>query len=239
MKKLIPAQIALRKVAKSKNIEALKYFFKTGPGEYGEGDEFIGVSVPTNRHVALKFLAISDKDLAHLLHSPIHEDRALALHILVEKYRKTKDLKTRKALVNFYLKYRKFVNNWDLVDMSCYKILGHYCNLIKDHNLLIKLSNSKAHWDKRIAMVGTMALIREHDLDLTFQFAEKFLNEKEDLMHKASGWLLREAGKKDKKRLLKFIECFGKKMPRTMLRYSIEKLDPAHRQKILLATKNN
>ncbi|WP_409479580.1 DNA alkylation repair protein [Pseudobdellovibrio sp. HCB154] len=237
MKKLIPAQIALRKVAKAKNVEALKYFFKTGPGEYGEGDEFIGVSVPTNRHVALKFLDISDKDLSLLLHSPVHEDRALGLHILTEKYRKTKDLKTRKALVNFYIKHRKFVNNWDLVDMSCYKILGHYCNLIKDHSLLIKLSNSKVHWDKRIAMVGTMALIREHDLDLTFQFAERFLNEKEDLMHKASGWLLREAGKKDKKRLLKFIERFGKRMPRTMLRYAIEKLAPDHRKEILLKTK--
>lgn len=237
MKKINPAQIALRKVANPKRIDALKYFFKTDPGEYGEGDEFIGVTVPATRHVALKFLAISDKDLSQLLQSPVHEDRALGLHILVEKYRKTKDLKTRKVLVSFYLKHRKFVNNWDLVDMSCYKILGHYCHLIKDHSLLIKLSNSKTHWDKRIAMVGTMALIREHDLDLTFQFAEKFLNEKEDLMHKASGWLLREAGKKDTKRLLKFIERFGKKMPRTMLRYSIEKLAPAHRKKILTTTK--
>lgn len=237
MKKFTPAQTALRKVANPKRIEALKYFFKTGPGEYGEGDEFIGVTVPANRHVALKFLDISDKDLSQILHSPVHEDRALALHILTEKYRRTKHLKNRKALVSFYLKHRKFVNNWDLVDMSCYKILGHYCHLIKDHSLLIKLSNSKIHWDKRIAMVATLALIREHDVDLTFKFAKKFLNEKEDLMHKATGWMLREAGKKDLKKLLAFIEVNGKKMPRTMLRYSIEKLSGDHRKKILLTTK--
>lgn len=237
MKKLNLAQIALRKVANPKRVDALKYFFKTGAGEYGEGDEFIGVTVPANRHVALKFLDIIDKDLSQLLQSPIHEDRALALHILVEKYRRTKDLKGRKTLVNFYLKHRKFVNNWDLVDMSCYKILGHYCHLIKDRSLLIKLSNSKVHWDRRIAMVGTLALIREHDLDLTFNLAEKFLTEREDLMHKASGWMLREAGKKDIKKLLEFIEVHGKKMPRTMLRYSIEKLKPAHRKKILEKTK--
>lgn len=237
MAKLNRAQLALRKIAKPHRVEALMYFFKTGKGQYGEGDQFIGISVPDNRNTALKFLDLTDSELSQVLSSPIHEDRAMALHILNEKYRKTKDLKVRKALVNFYLKHKKFVNNWDLVDMSCYKLVGHYCHLIKDHSLLIKLSNSKAHWDKRIAMVGTMSLIRGNDLDLTFKFAEKFLNEKEDLMHKASGWLLREAGKKDQLRLLKFIDKHGKKMPRTMLRYSIEKLSPIHRKQILAKTK--
>lgn len=237
MKKLNRAQLALRKIANPHRVKALMYFFKTEKGQYGEGDQFIGVSVPDNRTLAMKFLDLSDQELSQTLSSPVHEDRAMALHILNEKYRKTKDLKQRKALVNFYLKHRKFVNNWDLVDMSCYKLVGHYCHLINDHGLLVKLSNSKAHWDKRMAMVGTMALIRGSDIDLTFNFAEKFLSEKEDLMHKASGWLLREAGKKDQKRLLKFINRHGKKMPRTMLRYAIEKLTPAHRQKILTQTK--
>lgn len=121
--------------------------------------------------------------------------------------------------------------------MSAHKIVGNYCHLIQNVILLEKLGQSKAHWDKRIAMVATFALIRHHDLDLTFKLARKFLNETEDLMHKASGWMLREAGKKDRERLLKFIDRFGKKMPRTMLRYSIEKSDPDHRKKILLSTK--
>lgn len=237
MKNLNRAQKALRKIAKPHRVAALMNFFKTGPGEYGAGDQFIGVSTPENRSVALNFLDLTNTELSQTLKSPIHEDRALALHILTEKYRRNKDLKMRKSLVSFYLKHKKFVNNWDLVDMSCYKLVGDYCRAAQDKSLLIKLSHSKAHWDKRIAMVGTMALIRAGDLELTFKFAEKFLNEKEDLMHKASGWLLREAGKKDQKRLLKFIDRFGKKMPRTMLRYAIEKLSPGLREEILINTK--
>ncbi len=237
MKKLNAPQKALRKIAKPHRVAALKYFYKTGPGQYGEGDEFIGVDVPSNRAIALKFLTMSSSDISQLLQSPIHEDRALGLHILTENYRRTKDLKTKKAIVSLYLKHKKFVNNWDLVDMSAHKIVGNYCHLIQDISLLEKLGQSKAHWDKRMAMVATFSLIRHHDLDLTFKLAQKFLTETEDLMHKASGWMLREAGKKDRARLLKFIDRFGKKMPRTMLRYSIEKLDPDHRKKILLSTK--
>ncbi|MES2801973.1 MAG: DNA alkylation repair protein [Bdellovibrionota bacterium] len=237
MKNLNSAQKALRKIANPRRVKALLYFYKTGPGQYGEGDRFIGVDVPSNRAIAMKFLTISSNDISQLLHSPIHEDRALGLHILVENYRRTKDLKNKKAIVSLYLKHKKFVNNWDLVDMSAHKIVGNYCHLIKDVSILEKLSQSKAHWDKRIAMVGTFALIREQDLDLTFKLAQKFLTEKEDLMHKACGWMIREAGKRDQKRLLTFIERHGKKMPRMMLRYAIEKLAPDHRKNILLKTK--
>lgn len=237
MKKLNAPQIALRKYARPHRVAALKYFFKTGPGQYGYGDEFIGISVPDNRKVASQFIGASATELSQLLHSPIHEDRILALHILTEKMRKTKELKEKKKIVSFYLKHKKFVNNWDLVDTSAHKLVGQYCHLTEDTSLLEKLSQSKIHWDKRIAMVGTFALIRHANLDLTFKLAQKFLSEKEDLMHKACGWMLREAGKKDQKRLLKFIDNHGKKMPRTMLRYAIEKLTPAHRQRILKSTK--
>ena len=237
MKTLNRAQVALRKLAKPDRVSALKYFYKTGPGQYGEGDEFIGISVPDNRSVAMKFLDASATELSQLFKSPIHEDRAMALHILVENYRSTKELKTKKAIVQFYLKHKKFVNNWDLVDMSAHKIVGHFCHLINNHTLLKKLSRSNVHWDKRIAMVSTFALIRNHEVDLTFAFAKIYLNETEDLMHKAAGWMLREAGKKNLKKLLAFIQVHGKKMPRTMLRYSIEKLKPDHRKKILLETK--
>lgn len=237
MKKLNRAQLALRQIAKPNRVEALMGFYKTGPGQYGEGDQFIGICVPANRSIALQFLEASTQEISQLLKSSIHEDRALGLHILTENYRRTKEMKKKKAIVNLYLQHKKFVNNWDLVDMSAHKLVGNYCHLVQNTSLLEKLSQSKTHWDKRISMVGTFALIRHHNLDLTFKLAQKFLSETEDLMHKASGWMLREAGKKDRQRLLKFIDRHGKKMPRTMLRYAIEKLDPDHRKKILLATK--
>lgn len=235
--KLNKPQKALRKIAKPHRVEALKYFFKTGPGQYGEGDQFIGISVPENRKVAQQFLDATTAEVSQLFKSPIHEDRLLALHILTEKYKKTKDLKIKKQIVGVYLKHKKHVNNWDLVDTSAAKILGDYCYLTKNHSYLIKLSKSKHHWDKRISIVGTYALIRNGQLDLTFTFAKQFLFESEDLMHKATGWMLREAGKKDIKKLLSFIDSHGHNMPRTMLRYSIEKLTPEHRKKILLNTK--
>lgn len=230
---MLQQQRELRKLATPEKAKASAWFFKTGPGQYGEGDVFIGVTVPENRNVARKFLNSSQKDLSTLLKSKIHEDRLLALMILCEQYTKLKLVPERKKLVQFYLKSRAGINNWDLVDTAAYKIVGDYCALIDDDKILRKLAKSKRHWDKRIAMVSTLAYIRQGKTQLAFDFAKLFLEEKEDLMHKAAGWMLREAGKKDLPGLKKFITDNGRKMPRTMLRYSIEKFTESERKKIL------
>lgn len=227
----------LREFASSKRAKVNEWFFKTGPGQYGEGDIFIGVSVPDSRKVALKHAELNFTGIAQLLKSEFHEDRLLGLLILVDQYKKSKTLEGKKKIVNFYIKKRQRINNWDLVDLSAAKILGSYCLEQKDQSILEMLLHSKRHWDRRLAIVATYSFIKEKKLGLTFKFAKTLLNDKEDLMHKATGWMLREAGKRDKKMLLSFIIQYGKKMPRTMLRYSIEKLGEAHRKKILLETK--
>lgn len=236
--KLNSAQKKLREYATEEDAESLARYFKTGPGQYGEGDQFIGVTVPEMTAVAKKFaFEISDSELTHLLSSPIHEDRCLALKILVLRYARAKSLTEKKKITEFYLDHLPAMNNWDLVDLSCYKLLGLYCLETGKVEILRRLSRSKRHWDKRIAIVSTLAFIREKKCDLTYEFAEQFLDEQEDLMHKATGWMLREAGKRDPDRLRSFIKKFGKRMPRTMLRYSIEKFSANERKKILTETK--
>lgn len=234
---MIPQQIELRKLATPAKAKASAWFFKTGPGQYGEGDLFIGVTVPENRNVAKKFLNSSAKELKILLQSKIHEDRLLGLMILTEQYQKEKDLKQKKLIVNFMLKHKAGINNWDLVDGVAYKVIGDYFYRTENLSVLLKLAKSKRHWDKRMAMVSTLAFIKQGDTQLTFSFAKSFLQEKEDLMHKAAGWMLREAGKKDTNALKKFINEHGAKMPRTMLRYAIEKFTESERKKILLRSR--
>jgi len=234
---LLPQQIDLRKKAKTEKKDLFMNFFKTGPGQYGEGDIFIGVTVPDMRSVAKIYSQSSLKEIDILLQSEIHEDRLLGLTILVIQYEKTKDLSMKKKIVQFYLKKTKRINNWDLVDLSAYKILGDYCFLTNNYATLDKLSKSKWHWDRRISIVSTLRPIQRKKTDITFKMAPRFLTETEDLMHKATGWMLREAGKRNLPELKKFITRYGHKMPRTMLRYAIEKFPETERKKILIATK--
>lgn len=209
-------------------------FFKTGKGEYGEGDIFIGVTVPDQRSIAKEFYnKISLEGLGELLSSKIHEHRLTALLMLVYKFEKTKDKIQQKEIIDFYLKHTKFINNWDLVDTSCYKILGRYCFENQDSKILEKLSDSDDMWEMRMAIVGTMHHIKKGQFELTKTFALKNLKHPHDLMHKANGWLLREMGKMNETELLDFLNLHYKEMPRTCLRYAIEKLDEELRQDYL------
>lgn len=212
----------------------LTRFFKTGKGEYGYGDIFYGLTVPTSRKIASKYIDIDLKDLGNLIQNKVHEIRLIALVILNIKYKKSKDEKEREQFVKFYLKNLEYINNWDLVDVSSYNILGAYLKDKDDRSILIKLSKSKKLWSERIAIISTFAFIRNNDLDLIFHFGEYFLNHKHDLIHKALGWMLREAGKRNEKRLKAFLEKNKSKMPRTMLRYAIEKF-PEKERKYFLA----
>lgn len=198
---------------------------------------FIGVTVPEVRKIAVRHLDLEPSDLQLLLSSPVHEDRLLAALILVKKYEKPINDSSKAGVVRFYLKNRMGINNWDLVDLTAAKILGHSCFISHDDSDILTLAKSKRHWDRRIAMVATYAYIRAGDLRLTFLLAKKFLQDPEDLMHKATGWMLREAGKKDVDILRNFIKKQGKSMPRTMLRYAIEKFDEKERKSLLKRSK--
>ena len=225
---------ALQELSIPGKAEIMQAFFKTGKGEYGEGDVFIGVTVPDQRSVAKEFYnKISLVELSQLLSSKIHEHRLTALLLLVYKFEKTKDQSLRKEIVDFYLKHTKHINNWDLVDTSCYKILGRYCFENQDSKILEKLSDSKNMWEMRMAIVATMHHIKKGKFELTKAFALKNLKHPHDLMHKANGWLLREMGKMNEEELLDFLNLHYKEMPRTCLRYAIEKFDEELRQDYL------
>ena len=209
-------------------------FFKTGKGEYGEGDLFLGVKVPDQRAVAKEYYAkISLEELSELLSSPYHEHRLTALIMLISKFEKTKDLSVKEEIINFYLKHLDFINNWDLVDTTCYKILGRYAFENQKENLLRELADSDQMWHKRIAVVGTMHYIKKGSFELTKEFVTQNLYHPHDLMHKANGWLLREMGNKNEAELIDYLNQYYKQMPRTCLRYAIEKLDEQLRQDYL------
>lgn len=209
-------------------------FFKTGKGEYGEGDLFLGVKVPDQRAVAKDFYAkISLEELSELLSSPYHEHRLTALLMLISKFEKTKDQAVKDEVIEFYLNHLQHINNWDLVDTSCYKILGRYAFENQKENLLKDLAASDKMWYKRIAVVGTMYYIKKGSFDLTKEFVTQNLYHPHDLMHKANGWLLREMGNKNEAELISYLNQYYKEMPRTCLRYAIEKLDEDLRQDYL------
>ncbi|WP_312076907.1 DNA alkylation repair protein [Chryseobacterium sp.] len=209
-------------------------FFKTGQGEYGEGDLFLGVKVPDQRVVAKEFYAkISLDEIAELLNSNYHEHRLTAVFMLVSKFEKTKDKNTKEEIANFYLNNLKGINNWDLVDSSCYKILGRYAFENDLDEILIRLSDSENMWHKRIAVVGTMYHVKKGSFNLTKKLVLNNLSHPHDLMHKANGWLLREIGNKNEQELLDFLNIYYSKMPRTSLRYAIEKLGENLRQDYL------
>ncbi len=210
-----------------------EYFFKTGKGDYGEGDVFIGVSMPDNRLVAKAAYPVGLDVILELLESPIHEARmcgALLLVMLFEKNKKQAEV--QKEVVDFYLKHAPKFNNWDLVDVSCPKILGAWL-VDKDPDILYQLAKSDNLWEQRISTVSTWMLIRKNIFEPTFKLAEMHLNHTHDLMHKACGWMLRELGKRDKFALEGFLVKHYQKMPRTMLRYSIEKFPESERQAYL------
>lgn len=204
-------------------------FFKTGKGEYGEGDLFLGMKTPVMKEIAKKYKTLPLTELEELLHSKYHEARSLALNILTMQYPKASAEK-KKEIAGFYLRNRKYINNWDLVDISAYKILGAYILETGDPSILYELAASGHLWSERISVISCCAMIKKGDLKDIQKLAVHFINHKHDLMHKAVGWMLREAGKEDEKALLGFLEKYADKMPRTMLRYSIEKLTPEQRK---------
>lgn len=209
--------------SKPEKIEILSSFFKTGKGQYAEGDKFIGVNVPDNRTIAKEFRNTDYETLEELITSTIHEERLCALLILVQKFNKAdKDEKNR--IFDFYLKHTKNINNWDLVDLSAPYICGAHL-LDSDKDILYKLAESDNLWERRISIVSTMWFIRKGRLEDTINITTILLHDKHDLIQKACGWMLREAGKKDLNTLISFLDKYSQIMPRTMLRYSIEKLD--------------
>ena len=227
MANLTQLKAELEKLANKKQAKVLAGFFKTGKGEYGAGDIFMGIKVPAQRKVALNYLDLSLADIQALLNSKIHEYRLVALLILISQYKKAGPA-GRKNIVKFYLKNTKHINNWDLVDLSCPNILGNYL-LSKPRKILYRLAESKNLWEKRIAIISTLAFIRNNEYADAFHIAEILLTDKHDLIHKAVGWMLREAGKRDEKVLLFFLDKHYKTMPRVMLRYAIEKLNEKNR----------
>jgi 3-methyladenine DNA glycosylase AlkD len=219
---------SLQKLADPLRAKNSAWFFKTGPGQYGEGDQFIGVTVPDQRKIAAAYREMPLQEVGELLRSPIHEHRLTALIILVQQYRNG-DRDAKKQIASFYHKNRTYVNNWDLVDSSAPYILGDY---LKTHspNVLFRLAAAKSTWDRRIAILSTFAFVKDGQFDLTLKIAAMLLNDKEDLIHKATGWALREVGKKDHQALLNFLDQHAGRMPRTALRYAIERLSPEERQ---------
>lgn len=210
--------------------KASQRYFKTGPGEYGEGDVFVGVTMPQQRLIANKHLDLTLGQIQSLLNSKIHEMRMIGLLILTYQFPKTSN---QEQIFNFYLKNSPRINNWDLVDVSAPKIVGSYL-YDKNRNILLKLAKSKLLWDRRIAIISTAAFIDNRESEWTFRIAAILLNDKEDLIHKAVGWMLREVGKNCGEEVLrKFLNEHAKTMPRTMLRYAIEKFDPKTRGKYL------
>lgn len=218
----------LQKKSNPGKIKILSNFFKTGKGEYGEGDKFIGLNVPANREVAKQNKEAEISVISELLESDIHEERLCALLILFEKYKKS-DCEKKKDIFEYYIKQTKNINNWDLVDLSAPKIVGEYL-LEKDKSVLLAMSKSKSMWERRIAIVSTITFIKAGKYETTLEIAKILIDDKEDLIQKAVGWMLREAGKKEKKVLIDFLNEYHTRMPRTMLRYSLEKLEKEEKE---------
>lgn len=210
-------------------LERRTMFFKTNEGEYGEHDKFIGVTVPTLRKIAKSYYNLDVGDLSRLITSEFNEERFLALAILIMQYQKAQD---KEFFYNFYLNNIKYVNNWNLVDASAHHVVGAYL-WDKEKDYLFTLTKSEILWERRIAMVATWYFIKNNQLDTTFEIAKLLLNDKHDLMHKAVGWMLREAGKKDEKQLIDFLDRYISQMPRTAVRYAIEKFPEEVRKNIL------
>lgn len=224
---------ALRAASSPERARATAWFFKTGPGEYGFGDKFLGLAVPELRRIAKHFDELPLEEMRKLLASKWHECRLAALEILVMRYERAKKLGEAKQCashVKFYLAHRESVNNWDLVDASAPYLLGDYLAGRGDRRVLLRLSRSKTLWERRIAMVSCLALIRAGDLEDPLRIAELLLQDEHDLMHKAVGWMLREVGKQSPEALTAFLDRHAERMPRTALRYAIERMSDEERR---------
>lgn len=225
------ARAALKKLSSSKNAEVLKRFFKTGKGQYGEGDIFYGIKVPETRAVARLYSKLPLQECSTLLKAKVHEERLLALMIMGLQFRKGTE-EQKKKIYSFYIKHLRYVNNWDLVDSSAHIIAGAYL-FDKSREPLYRLARSQNLWEKRVAIIATFWFIRLNDFSDTLRISEILLDDEHDLIHKAVGWMLREVGKRDLKTEQKFLANHYKKMPRTMLRYAIEKFPEALRLRYL------
>ena len=221
----------LQKEKNSKQAEILQRFFKTGKGQYGEGDIFLGIKVPKQREIAKRYLNLPLPKIQELLNSKIHEYRLVGLLILINKFKKSDEIQ-KGNIFNFYLKNTKNINNWDLVDLSAPNIIGNFL-FDKKKETLYKLVESKNLWEKRIAIISTFEFIKNGEFNDALRISEILLNDKHDLIHKAVGWMLREIGKKNEKILEDFLKEHYKKMPRTTLRYAIERLDENKRKGFL------
>jgi 3-methyladenine DNA glycosylase AlkD len=224
-------QKRLRQFSSKEKVQVLQGFFKTGPGEYGEGDIFLGVVVPDIRRVAKEFHGTSLGEITTLLASTVHEERLLALLMLVFAYTGGDDSLKRK-IYSLYLKNTTYINNWDLVDLSAPNIVGAYL-LDKSRKPLYAFARSKDLWKRRIAILATFPFIKQNDFDETLGIAKILLTDEHDLLHKAVGWMLREVGKRSLPVEEKFLSRHYKKMPRTMLRYAIERFPEGKRRKYM------
>jgi 3-methyladenine DNA glycosylase AlkD len=224
-------QAKLKQLGSKEKAKILQRFFKTGPGEYGEGDVFLGVKVPELRKLAKEYDGITIPQARRLLTSAIHEERLLSLFILVRKYQKGDD-PVKKEIYDLYLNHTEFVNNWDLVDGSAQHIVGAFL-MNKKKDPLYRLAKSEDLWERRISILSTFYFIKQDKLSETLKIAKILLTDKEDLIHKAVGWMLREIGKRHLQTEETFLKKYYQKMPRTMLRYAIEKFPEPKRQKYL------
>ena len=226
----------LRKFGSSEKAKIYERFFKTGPGQYGEGDQFIGVTVPETRSVAKKFQELPFVDLQKLLHSPTHEERLCALLILIEQFQsasRRSDESTKEKIYNFYLANTGYINNWDLIDLSADQIVGRYLQ-DKPKDILKKLALSDSVWERRAAILSTFHFIKSGEPKYTLELAEMLLNDSHDLIQKAVGWMLREVGKRCSEKILTdFLDKHASQLPRTALRYAIEHFPKEKRQKYL------
>jgi 3-methyladenine DNA glycosylase AlkD len=221
----------LRAAADSSRVPGLQRFFRTGKGEYAEGDRFIGLTVPLLRGVCRECRDAPVTEVVQLLTSPVHEDRLSALVLLVEAFKRGSEV-VKREIYDLYLANTAHINNWDLVDASAPHIVGAW---LRDRSKapLTRLAKSPSLWERRIAIVATQDFIRQRQLDETFRIADLLLGDRHDLIHKATGWMLREAGKRDGAALRRFLETRAPRMPRTMLRYAIERFPEQERQQYL------
>ncbi|MCK9458899.1 MAG: DNA alkylation repair protein [Proteobacteria bacterium] len=225
----------LRELADPKQIAILQRFFKTGPGEYGEGDVFIGVKVPRIRALVREHKGFELASAEALLASSVHEERMLALLLLVHRFERSEDAALRRRIYELYLASTAHIDNWDLVDSSAAQIVGGYLQ-DRDRAPLYALARSGSLWDRRIAMIAAFRFIRRNDFDDALRIAAVLIGDREDLIHKAVGWMLREVGQRDREAEEAFLKKRYKGMPRTMLRYAIEKFEEPKRQAYLKGT---
>ncbi len=224
----------LKKYASASRKKSNEWFFKTGKGQYGEGDRFIGVSNPDARTVVKKFAHVGFSDIQEALNSPIHEERLVGALILVAQYERATSDEGRQKVATCYLQNLNRINNWDLVDVSAHKILGHaILDGVVEESMLDTLADSKNMWHRRVAIISTMAFIRERKFDTSLKIAQKLIHDTEDLTQKAVGWTLREIWKKDATLCEKYLLSHYASLPRTTLRYAIERMEESTRQKFL------